>query len=112
MSVGRRRHRCSVLLAAVLLEAISRKLPFCFLLNHPGGREIASTFHAAPYPPCCIWTYSNAINTAGETAGDYNDGFNINHGFVRARDAAITTLDAPAASTGNFQGTLVNGGHG
>jgi hypothetical protein len=37
--------------------------------------------------------------------GSFNDGFNINHGFVRARDGTLATLDAPGAGTGNFQGT-------
>ena len=64
-----------------------------------------TTFDAATYPPCCIWSFPSGINPAQATTGSFNDGFTINHGFVRARNGAITTFDAPAAGSGFNQGT-------
>ncbi len=49
-----------------------------------------ATFDAATYPPCCIWTFAVAINSAGAVVGEYNDEFNVNHGFLRARNGDIT----------------------
>jgi hypothetical protein len=65
-----------------------------------------TTFDAATYPPCCIWTFAEAINPEGVIAGYDNDGHDINHGFVRTRNGTIITFDAPGAGTGNFQGTI------
>ena len=45
------------------------------------------------------------INPAGVIAGDYADASNVFHGFVRAKDGTITTIEVPAAGTGPFQGT-------
>jgi hypothetical protein len=64
------------------------------------------TFAAANYPPCCIWSAPSGINPAGTVTGSFNDGFGINHGFVRSRDGTLTTFDAPGAGTGFNQGTL------
>jgi hypothetical protein len=64
------------------------------------------TFAAANYPPCCIWSAPSGINLAGTVTGSFNDGSNLNHGFVRSRDGTLTTLDAPGAGTGANQGTL------
>ena len=64
------------------------------------------TFAAADYPPCCIWSAPSDINLAGTVTGSFNDGFTINHGFVRFRDGTLTTFDAPKAGTGFNQGTL------
>jgi len=47
------------------------------------------------------------INPAGAIAGDYLDGSNVWHGFVRAPDGAITPFDVPGAGTGFHQGTLI-----
>lgn len=68
-----------------------------------------ATFDAATYPPCCIWTFGIAINPAGAIAGYLNDGHDLNRGFVRATNGAITLLDAPGAGTGGFQGTIADG---
>jgi len=38
--------------------------------------------------------------------GFYTDAGNLNHGFLRHRDGAITTFDVPGAGTGAYQGTL------
>jgi hypothetical protein len=66
------------------------------------------TFDAADYPPCCIWTFGLAINVAGAIVGYQNDGYSINHGFLRALDGVITTLDAPGAGTGYLGGTIAD----
>jgi len=64
-----------------------------------------TTFDAATYPPCCIWSFPSGMNPAGTITGSFNDGFTINHGFVRAKDGTITTFDVPDAGTGFNQGT-------
>lgn len=64
-----------------------------------------TTFDAANYPPCCLWSFSSGITPAGEITGYFNDGFGIYHGFLRATDGTVTTFDAPGAGTGVFQGT-------
>ena len=64
-----------------------------------------TTFDAATYPPCCIWSFPSGINQAGMITGSFNDGFTINHGFVRTSDGTISTFDAPGAGTGFNQGT-------
>jgi hypothetical protein len=81
--------------------------PFTFLLR---GflRTLAGeyqTFDAATYTPCCIFTTPTSINDFGTVTGNYNDGYNIYHGFLRTSDGTIHTFDAPGAGTGNFQGT-------
>ena len=65
-----------------------------------------TTFDAATYPPCCIWSFPSDMNPAGTITGSFNDGFTINHGFVRTSDGTITTFDAPGAGTGFNQGTF------
>jgi hypothetical protein len=65
-----------------------------------------TTFSAADYPPCCIWSYPTAMSPAGTIAGVFNDGSDINHGFVRNADGTLTTFDVPGAGTGSFQGTV------
>ena len=64
-----------------------------------------TTFDAADYPPCCIWSFPSGINPAGTITGSFNDGFTINHGFVRTNDGTIITFDVPGAGTGFNQGT-------
>jgi hypothetical protein len=68
-----------------------------------------STFDAATYSPCCIWTFAEAINSGGQVTGYDNDGHNLFHGFVRGRDGTVTTFDAPGAGTESLQGTLAVG---
>jgi len=41
-----------------------------------------TTFDAATYPPCCIWSFPSGINPAEAITGSYSDGFTINHGFL------------------------------
>jgi len=65
-----------------------------------------STFDAANYPPCCIWSVPFGINPAGEITGEFNDAGDRNHGFLRATDSTVTTFDVPAAGTGFSQGTV------
>jgi hypothetical protein len=64
-----------------------------------------TTFDAATYEPCCIWSFPSGINPAGTITGSFNDGFTINHGFVRTNTGSITTFDVPGAGTGFNQGT-------
>jgi hypothetical protein len=64
-----------------------------------------TTFDAATYPPCCIWSFPAGINEAGAITGSFNDGYTINHGFLRTNDGTITTFDVPGAGTGFNQGT-------
>jgi hypothetical protein len=45
--------------------------------------------------------------TGGAIDGDYFDANGVSHGFVRERDGSFTTLDAPGAGTGPFQGTSI-----
>ncbi|MGO4883931.1 MAG: hypothetical protein ACLP59_24375 [Bryobacteraceae bacterium] len=49
------------------------------------------------------------LSATGVVAGWYLDANNVNHGYVRAADATITTFDAPGAGTGAYQGTLAYG---
>jgi hypothetical protein len=49
------------------------------------------------------------LNPAGAVTGPYLDASNVNHGYVRAPNGAITTFDAPGAGTGPGQGTFVSG---
>jgi hypothetical protein len=72
-----------------------------------------TTFDAVPYPdgkpslgiPCCTWSFPAGITPSGAITGAFNDGFNLNHGFLRASDGTITIFDAPGAGTGFQQGT-------
>ena len=50
-------------------------------------------------------TEAYSVNPAGEITGYYIDANNVSHGFLRARDGAITTFDAPDAVTSPYQGT-------
>ena len=42
---------------------------------------------------------------SGAITGSSNDGFTINHGFLRTSDGTLTTFDAPGAGNGFNQGT-------
>ncbi len=50
-------------------------------------------------------TIGFSINTNGDIAGTYLDANNVIHGFVRAADGTITTIDDRYAGTGALQGT-------
>jgi outer membrane protein assembly factor BamB len=67
-----------------------------------------TTFDAATYAPCCIWSFPSGINPAGAITGSFNDGFSINHGFLRATDGTVTTFDVPGAGAvhNKNQGTV------
>jgi hypothetical protein len=68
-----------------------------------------STFDAATYSPCCIWTFPEAINPEGSITGYDNDGHNRFYAFVRTREGEIATFSVPGAGTAGFQGTLAFG---
>lgn len=51
-------------------------------------------------------TYVSGISAGGAIAGNYVDGNNVNHGFLRTPDGTIVTFDVPGAGTGAGQGTL------
>jgi hypothetical protein len=76
-----------------------------------------TTFDAVMYPngnpslniPCCTWSFPAGITPSGAITGAFNDGFNLNHGFLRASDGTITSFDAPGAGTGFQQGTAPMG---
>jgi hypothetical protein len=74
-----------------------------FIRPHDGT---ITTFDAATYSPCCIWSFPTGINPGSAIIGSFNDGFSINHGFLRASDGSITTFDAPGAGVGFNQGTV------
>jgi hypothetical protein len=73
-----------------------------------------TTFDGVMYPngnpslniPCCTWSFPSGITPSGAITGSFNDGFTINHGFLRARDGTLTTFDAPGAGNGFNQGTV------
>jgi hypothetical protein len=50
--------------------------------------------------------YVTAVNDAGEIAGYYLDANNACHGFVRAANGAVTTIDAPGAGSVHGFGTF------
>jgi hypothetical protein len=68
-----------------------------------------ATVDAATYAPCCIWTFPAGITPGGAITGSYNDGFSVNHGFLRALDGTITTFDVPGAGTSFNEGTVPSG---
>jgi hypothetical protein len=57
-------------------------------------------------PTGSVETTPYSINTSGAITGYYLDASNVYHGFVRAANGAITTIDAPRAGTGLGQGTV------
>jgi len=77
-----------------------------FLLSKAGQY---TTFDGANYPPCCIFSGPPGINPTGTITGTLNDGFDVYRGFLRTPDGTVSTLDAPGAGTGNFQGTVTIG---
>src|SRR5271168_4927598 len=54
-----------------------------------------------------------SINPEGQITGNYSDANFATHGFLRAKDGAITSFDAPGPSNGTFpafitpQGSIV-----
>jgi hypothetical protein len=74
-----------------------------FLLSK-GGQY--TTFDAADYTPCCIFSSPAGINPVGTVTGMLNDGFSVYRGFLRTPDGTVSTFDVPSAGKGNFQGTI------
>jgi hypothetical protein len=64
-----------------------------------------TTFDAATYPPCCLWSFPSGITPARAITGSFNDGFGVNHGFLRATDGTLTAINVPGAGSGFVQGT-------
>jgi hypothetical protein len=50
------------------------------------------------------------FNDRGDVAGQYVDANNITHSFIRAKDGAITTFDAPESVAGSFADGISNCG--
>jgi hypothetical protein len=65
-----------------------------------------TTFATGSNTPCCTWSWPTGINLENAVVGTLNDGYNVNHGFLRASNGSITTFDAPGAGTGFSQGTI------
>jgi hypothetical protein len=60
---------------------------------------------AGTEPASSQGTRAFSISQRGEIAGYYTDAVGMNHGFVRAADGTITTIDAPGANTFASEGT-------
>jgi hypothetical protein len=56
-------------------------------------------------PAGSISTSPASISPAGEIAGTYQDANSALHGFLRAKDGTITTIDAPGALDAPYVGT-------
>jgi hypothetical protein len=67
---------------------------------------IFTTFDAATYPHCCIWSFPSGITPAEAITGSFNDGFAVKHGFLRDSDGRVTSFDVSGAGTGFNQGTV------
>jgi hypothetical protein len=57
-------------------------------------------------PPGSIFTGAFSINPSGKIVGSYLDASNVFHGYLRAPDGTFTTIDAPGAGTGQYQGSF------
>jgi hypothetical protein len=74
------------------------------------GQQTASGAEDAPKPPKyitslptgCVYILTMAINPAGAITGYYYDANQVYHGFLRARDGTLTTLDLPGAGTASY----------
>jgi hypothetical protein len=53
-------------------------------------------------------TYALGINAAGAIAGEFADASGMTHGFLRAPDGTITTIDAPGVGTGDTVAVSIN----
>ena len=65
-----------------------------------------TTFDAATYPHCRIWSFPSGITPAEAITGSFSDSFAVKHGFLRASDGTVTTFDVPGAGTAFNQGTV------
>lgn len=73
----------------------------CFLRSATGA---VTTFS----PPGSITSNCLSINNSGVIVGYYQDASSASHGFVLAANGTVSTIDAPDAGTGFFQGTAAN----
>ena len=85
------------------------------------GQQTASGEDDAPKPPKYItfdlpgaatgpvYIQAMAINPAGAITGWYYDANTVGHGFLRARDGTLITLDVSGAGTSYPQGTFATG---
>ena len=60
-------------------------------------------------PGAIFFTLVAGINPSGVITGGYLDANIVEHTYLRAPDGTFTTVDAPGAGTGPFQGTGPNG---
>jgi uncharacterized membrane protein len=58
-----------------------------------------------PGQPLGQGTFPYQVNNRGEIGGNYQDASNVLHGFLRTREGAFISFDAPGAGTGAVQGT-------
>jgi uncharacterized membrane protein len=68
-----------------------------FIRNTDGS---FAKFEATPNAPCCVPTYSWAINSAGEIAGNFPTGSGGSEGFLRQANGTITPFQGPGANQG------------
>ena len=87
---------------------------FGFAPNHGFVRASNGTFTTFDPPVhnifASIYTFGGpppSINPAGAIAGTYFDASGAEHGFLRASNGALTTIDAPG-STGNTEVLAIN----
>ena len=79
-------------------------------IDAPGAGSKADPQCSFPAPtgvPVAQGTYAANINLVGAVAGFYVDAHCVAHGFLRARDGAFITVDAPKAGNEPGQGTLL-----
>jgi predicted membrane protein len=76
------------------------------------GAGIPAGVPCTPPIICSNGTQGAAINPAGVISGQYVDTGGVFHGFLRTKDGAIITFDAPGAGTNSGQGTFVVFGDG
>ena len=101
-----------VVAAAVTLARRKLALAACVALCTVGlafsQSDDEATIITFDAPGAVNATFVSGINPAGAITGFYRDVNFVYHGFLRAPDGAITTLDAPGAGTGFFQGTAAS----
>jgi len=91
---------CKPLSVVVQSQQLSNNLP-----RDNGDGGTLTTFQV----PGAIVTYPQDINDAGTISGFWFDTNQAVHGFLRARDGRITTIDVPGAGTGPAEGTYAYG---
>src|SRR5689334_16921171 len=101
MTLVREVLRLAILGATLFLMpalALAQAGPSVITFDVPGaGTSGASCLNQGTFP--------YQINGEGEIGGNFQDANNVLHGFLRTRDGAISTFDAPGTGTGACQGT-------